>query len=56
MVETQYAGPGAIHDSRVVLHSLVPTLRSQQQHMAPRPLWRRIASRLKRAALVLLRG
>lgn len=63
-VRTQYAGVGGGQDPPLVLHSSVPTLRSQDEGVAPPlretperpPLWRRIARRLRLALLALLRS
>jgi len=61
LVETQYSGVGGVYNSPVVTHSFIPALRWQQTMNRPspprkRPLWRRVASRLKRVMLVLLQG
>jgi SAM-dependent methyltransferase len=62
-VETQYSGVGGDPSPPVIGASLVPTMRWQpangQQETSEtmtRPLWHRLASRIKRALLVLLRG
>ena len=61
-VETYYGRVGGVHNPPVVPHMLVPTLRyrsktdstSPSRLSAQWPLWRRVASRLKKTILTLL--
>lgn len=47
-VEMQYSGEGGATDSSRIAHSEVPRHRRRMPTTVPHPLWRRVASRVKR--------